>query len=146
MFGATFVLLAFALPPIAKASDMKEAYIVCNATPDGPGKQQCMKSLRPKYRSKAFSVKMCANTFWVATFVAIDDSLGIHDADYEKALKMLEIMNKAGSIGQENSQRSGQGMYEMAGYYNSLGSEWKPWADACGRLAKWVILNPNPAQ
>lgn len=138
----TFVVLISPLAP-ARASDMKQDYIVCSATPDGPGKQDCMKKLQPKYKSKAFSVKACDVRFWVEDFVAIDDYLKIHDADYEKALKMLQIMTQAKAVADQNGGQTYQAFYAEAGYYNSLGPEWKRWSDSCKELAKFVMLNPQ---
>jgi hypothetical protein len=131
-----------ALAPTARAKDIKSEYQICKATPDGPVKQACMKKLQPAYKGKAFSVKYCAVKFWVEDFLAIDDYLKIHDADYEKALKMLQVMTDADSAYREHGEGY-SGYIGMAGYYNSQGSEWKPWVKTCQELAKFVLHNPS---
>jgi hypothetical protein len=139
--AAIFLALTIIASPVAKA-DIKQDFLVCNATPDSPAKQECMKKLQEPYKRKAFSVKACTVTFWLQDFLAIDDYLKIHDADYDKALKMLGVMNEAESV----FERNGSGYsayYSEAGYYNSAGSEWKPWAKSCVELARFVALHPQ---
>jgi hypothetical protein len=86
------------------------------------------------------ALKSCSVSFWIDDFVAIDEYLGTHDADYDKAKKMLQTMHGADSVGQGESY---SGFIAEAGYYNSLGSEWKPWTEDCRKLAKFVLLNPQ---
>jgi hypothetical protein len=139
---ALFVLSV--LPPYVQASHSEaEDCRVCEATPDSPAKQKCVKKLLPWVKSRLFDHQENMNA---KIIIQWEDYLGIKDSDYQRVVAMLPIIAKADEI---RSAARAKGLPEsavsiqMAGYYESCGPEWKEWVEKSRKSSTYESLQES---
>lgn len=137
--SSIIILMATALAMPTKArADSETDMDVCRLTPDSPAKQKCTRKLLPFVKHLAFNPHLS----WYTTgnldlLISWEDYLGIRDSDYDKAKSMIPIVAHASELAGPTA--SLKGILQAAGYYDSLGSQWKKYAseakksaDSCG--------------
>ena len=135
------MLMLFMLPTHLRASEShSEEFSICQATPDSPAKRKCVKKILPWVKSRLFDHQENINA---KIIIQWEDYLGIKDSDYQRVVAMLPIIAKADEIQAESRSK---GMSESAvaiqraGYYESLGPEWKKWADKARKTATSLAI------
>lgn len=112
---------------------------VCEHTPDSPAKRHCVERLLPDVKSVALNAVTPGGTGWQDRLISFDDYLGIHDAGYERAKLIRATIQRGEAVRRQNLTSPDHGWYAAAGYYQSLGPEWKRWVDKCTHVGNFCI-------
>jgi hypothetical protein len=128
VFKMLLAILVMSLLPTRVRANWDQDYQVCIQTPDSAAKHRCVQKLLPRVKHLFFDSQRAD---LVDRLIEWDNYLGIQDADYQKAVAMKPVLARASQIYAENAGDKNYygGFTAMAGYYDSLGPEWKKWGD-----------------
>ena len=139
------MLMLSVFPLHSKANQgHSEDFSICQATPDSPAKRKCVKKLLPWIKSLLFDRYQPSHA---KIIIQWEDYLGIKDSDYQRVLAMMPMLDRAAEI-MTDARGRGMSQYavciQVAGYYESLGPEWKKWAEYYRKSASRAALAETP--